>query len=72
MRAIGAKRREGGSDGDFAIAGMPKNGREPFSWPADRSWLPAKDAVEHSLSILHNDRTRSTGDKFYLVRSILE
>jgi len=39
---------------------MSKNGRRQFSWPADRSWLSSKDAVERSLSILHNDRARST------------
>ena len=39
---------------------MPKNGRELFSSPAGRSWLSAKDPVEPSLSVLYNDRAKST------------
>jgi len=48
---------------------MPKNGREQFLSPAGRSRLSSKDAVERSLSILHNDRARSTAaDELLLSR----
>ena len=39
---------------------MPKNGRVLFSSPAGRSWLRAKEPVELSLSVVHNDRAKST------------
>ena len=39
---------------------MPKHDRELFAWPTGGSWLSAKDPVERSLSILQNDRARST------------
>jgi len=44
---------------------MPKNDRALFSWPAGLSWLSVKVPVERSLSVLHNDRARSTATLTY-------